>query len=308
MSLPSALDEPPQLLRAPLLETHAAATTPPRRTTTDDAAPPVSYQFPIPASYEEAAFAADLAIASSRVRNRFVAKVFALLLAQLLLIAAVALATPRRLASSPGMLLGSGLAALAVTLVLSCSESARRAHPFNLVLLGVFSWAQGLLVASATAGLGRRVVLDAVLVTALAVAALTAFALWRAAGGDGEDERGEGGGRAAASEDFAATEGMLLTALVCLLAVTSVRAFFPALFPRPVDLLVSGCGALMFCAYVSWDVERLVSGGGGQQLALGADDYVLAVLTIEVDVVNLFLYVLDLLRAVEGDGEGGDDR
>lgn len=311
VTLPSALDEPPQqqqqLLSAPLLapSPDAAAN-----------APPLSYQLP---AYDDAAannnaFASDLAVASARVRNRFVAKVFALLLAQLGVVAAVAFATPKHLAASPGLLTGSAIAALVIVLILSCSEAARRAHPVNVVLLAVFSACQGLLVASATAGVAGRVVLDAVLVTAVAVAGLTAFAFWRAEGkGLGEEEvevEAYGGGRArrrrsGGATDFAAIEGMLFTALMCLLIVTSARAFLPALFPKPVDLLISGCSALLFCAYVCWDVERLLSDGddGGGGLALGADDYVLAVLTIEVDVVNLFLYVLDLLRQVEGDGD-----
>lgn len=302
ISLPSALDPPP--LSAPLLAPADA----------DAAAAAAS-------ASAAAAFGADLAVASARVRNRFVAKVFALLLAQLLLVAAVALTVPRSLAASPALLAASGAASLSLALILSCSASARRAHPLNLVLLALFSAAQGLLAASATAGLGRRVVVDAVLVAALAVAALSAYAFWRAdaaaaaeAGGDGQ--RRPAGGR----DDFAATEGMLLTGLVLLLAATVGRALLPPpVAPRPVDLLISACGALLFCAYVCWDVERLLARGGGGEgggsgfggggggaaggAAFGPDDAVLAVLTIEVDILNLFFYVLDLLRAVEGDGE-----
>ena len=307
VALPSALDEPPQQLglSAPLL------TTPPFAAAAAALAPPPLSSFPD--ADAASPFAADLAVATARVRNQFVAKVFGLLLVQLLVVAAVALATPHRLAASPAMLAASGAGGLAIVLVLSCSEAARRAHPANVILLAAFSAAQGLLVASATGGLGSRVVLDAVLVTALAVAALCAFAFWRAERARAEEAAGAAGEAAAGGPskgaDFAATEGMLLAGLVCLLLVTGARAALPALFAsRPVDLLASACAALLFCAYVSWDVERLRTdgGGGGDDgrgggLSLGPDDVVLAVLTIEVDVINLFLYVLDLLRAVEGD-------
>lgn len=308
-TLPSALDEPPQQqqLSAPLLTPSslpaAAAALPPA-----SASAPALASFRLPAYDADPAspFAADLAVATARVRNQFVAKVFGLLLVQLLVVAAVALATPRRIAASPALLAGSSAGGLAIVLVLSCSEAARRAHPFNVILLAAFSAAQGLLVASATRGLGSRVVLDAVLATALAVAALCAFAFWRAEGARVEavaDEAASGGRRKGA--DFAATEGMLLAGLVCLLLVTGARVALPALFAsRPVDLLVSGCAALLFCAYISWDIERLLTDDGGRGLCLGPDDVVLAVLTIEVDVINLFLYVLDLLRAVEGGDDG----
>lgn len=253
--------------------------------------PPSSYYYPGRAidAAETNAFAGDLAVASARVRGRFVSKVFGLLLAQLLVVALIAAlvtsAAPYSLAASPALLGASAAASLSVMLVLSCSERARRAHPLNLALLCVFSAAQGLLVAAATAGLGSRVVADAVLVTALAVAAMAAYAFCTAS-----EER-----------DFAATDGMLLTALVCFSFVLVARTLLPrSWFPRPVDLLISACGALIFCAYVAFDLQLLVRGDHPCALS-SADDYVLAVLTIEVDVINLFLYVLDMVRAVEGD-------
>jgi len=238
-------------------------------------------------------FAADMAVASAAVRSRFVSKVFGLLLAQLALVAAAALglgtAAPA-LAASPALLGFAGAASLALALVLSCSERARRAHPLNSVLLCLFSAAQGALLAAATAGMRSRVVLDAVLVTAAAAGALCVYGLASARSG----------------RDFRAADGMLLTALVCFGAVLLARAFLPArLCPPTLDLLISACGALLFASYIAFDVQLLARGDHRTSLG-GPDDYVLAVLTIEVDLINLFSYVLELVQAAEGGG--GDER
>jgi len=289
--LPCALQEPapPPPLTAPLLGTAASA----------------------PYSFSPAAdaFAADMAVASAQVRAQFVAKVFALLLVQLAFVAGVALllsSSAPALAASPALLLASAVVAVATTLLLSCSERARRAHPLNLVLLGIFSCTQGCLVAAATAGMARRVVLDAVVLSALVVAALALYALVVAAKARDDDDND---GTGAHQREFTGTDGMLLAALLCLLAVTAARALLPNTrrgggSTTTVDLLISGCGALLFACYICHDVSLLAR--GDHRTAVGSpDDYVLAVLTIEVDVVNLLLYALDLLRAVEGGG--GDD-
>ena len=58
-------------------------------------------------------------------------------------------------------------------------------------------------------------------------------------------------------------------------------------------MVYSLVGALLFCGYILYDTSLIVH-------HFGPDDYVVAAVTLYLDIVNLFLMLLDMLRMLQG--------
>ena len=53
-------------------------------------------------------------------------------------------------------------------------------------------------------------------------------------------------------------------------------------------------GAIIFSFYIIYDTQ-LIIGGEHKKYQFDVDDYVFATITLYLDIINLFLYILDLL-------------
>jgi hypothetical protein len=91
--------------------------------------------------------------------------------------------------------------------------------------------------------------------------------------------------------DMTAAGGILLSALLALLLALVVSAFLPY---RPTDVIVSAIAALLFSAYVVYDVQLML--GGDHMFCLDPDEYVFATLSLYLDTLNILLYLLRLLQ------------
>lgn len=89
------------------------------------------------------------------------------------------------------------------------------------------------------------------------------------------------------------TKGGLLTGLLMALILTSVvAAFFPQV--KLLQLALSGGGALLFSCFLVVDIQMLMD---GKRVQVSPDDYVLGALSLYLDILNLFLYILNLVNA-----------
>eukprot|EP00879_Flechtneria_rotunda_P027905 GHRR01029952.1.p1 GENE.GHRR01029952.1~~GHRR01029952.1.p1 ORF type:complete len:221 (-),score=49.24 GHRR01029952.1:470-1132(-) len=219
------------------------------------------------------------------MRHAFLRKVLSLLTVQLLLTAAVAAplimhkSVRHFLHHNPWMF---GLAVILTTtvlLVMAWSESARRRHPTNALLLLLFTAAQGMLIGTASATYSTHVLLLGTLIAAVVSLALIAYASQTAV-------------------DFTASGGILYSALVVLLVVTLANWFLGF---KTLHLLIGGCGALVFGAYLVYDVQLLASGESCYQVS--ADEYVFAAMNVYTDVITLFMYILQVLTQLQGGEE-----
>ena len=57
--------------------------------------------------------------------------------------------------------------------------------------------------------------------------------------------------------------------------------------------LYAGMGAMLFSMYIVYDTQ-LIMGGKSRQFQYSLDDYCIAALNIYVDIIQLFLYLLQL--------------
>lgn len=219
------------------------------------------------------------------MRHAFLRKVLGLVTLQLLLTAAVALPImshkPVRqfLHANPWVFFLTLVVTITLLLVMACSEAARRRHPTNLLLLAAFTVAEGGMLGAASATYQTHALLLGLLITAAVSLALIAYASQTTA-------------------DFSASGGILFSSLVVLVVILLGEHFLGF---KTLHLLIGGCGALVFSAYLVYDVQLLAS--GDSSYSVSADEYVFGAINVYTDIISMFLHVLQVVSQMRGDTE-----
>uniref|UniRef100_G1Q1M5 Transmembrane BAX inhibitor motif containing 1 n=1 Tax=Myotis lucifugus TaxID=59463 RepID=G1Q1M5_MYOLU len=211
------------------------------------------------------------------IRRGFIVKVFLLLSAQLVLtgaIIAVFIFWPglkNWVHRSPWFTYSIFPAFFGVLIVLACCEDLRRQVPANYILLGLFTFLQGLMLGAVSVFYEVDEVLWAIGATALVTLSLTLFALQT-------------------KLDFTLLNGVLFVALVVLLIYGIILIFIRSYW---LHLLYAALGTVLFSLYLVMDVQLLV--GGSHHVKLDPEEYVFAALNIYLDIINLFIFILQLI-------------
>lgn len=155
---------------------------------------------------------------------------------------------------------------------LACSQDLRRRVPHNFILLGIFTLAEsttiGLLVAWSP-----NVALRAFIITAVLVFGLTLFAFQ-------------------SRFDFTVLNGFMFCALLIFTMVGFLLIFFPV---GRWNTIYAGFGVLIFSIYLLIDTQMLT--GGNHKYQISPEDYIFAALTIYLDIIQIFLYIMELLAS-----------
>lgn len=154
--------------------------------------------------------------------------------------------------------------------VLFCMHCAKHQYPQNYILLSAFTLLMSLDVGFVCAlfyeaGLGKLIV-EAFVLTAVIFVGLSAYTL-------------------ISGKDFSWCKSFLFSCLLILIFVGTVGFFFPGLVDNIVYPLL---GTLVFCGYIVFDTYRITK-------TFGYDDYIIAAIELYLDIINLFLYILQLL-------------
>ena len=90
-------------------------------------------------------------------------------------------------------------------------------------------------------------------------------------------------------EDFTTKWGILIVLLVAMLilGIVSIFAWSPFL-----DNLYCCLGVIVFGIYLVIDTQMII---GGRKMQLSMDDYVVGALILYIDIIQIFLYLLELL-------------
>ncbi|ESO06711.1 hypothetical protein HELRODRAFT_64141 [Helobdella robusta] len=158
---------------------------------------------------------------------------------------------------------------------LTCFESLRRTYPWNVVLLTFFVSASCMAGCSITFHSGDTVAL-AIGITTLVVFALTLFAFQT-------------------KIDFTVCNGVLFVAIIILM-VFGIMCIFIMNRVRHIilHLVYASLGAFLFCLYIVMDTQMII--GGSHKYAISPEEYVFAALTLYMDIINLFMYILMIAR------------
>ncbi|XP_076969718.1 protein lifeguard 2-like isoform X1 [Tamandua tetradactyla] len=227
---------------------------------------------------DESSTNATSPFSSASVRRAFIRKVFLLLSLQLIITGAIVSIFIFWEALKSWVLTNAWFtyalfpAFFVVLFLLACCGDLRRQVPANYILLGVFTLLQGLLLGTVSVFYNAEEVFWATGATALVTLALTLFALqtkW----------------------DFTLLNGVLFVFLFVLLLYGIILVFVRAYW---LHLLYAGLGTVIFSLYLVMDVQLMV-GGRHHHSDLDPEEYVFAALNIYLDIINLFLFVLQLI-------------
>ena len=159
---------------------------------------------------------------------------------------------------------------IAILLSMVCVPSLLRTVPTNYILLFVWTFCEGYMVATVAAFNPPEIVLTAAGLTALVSVALTVYAF-------------------TTKTDFTFLGGFLFVMTFIMLFWGILTLIFGFFFYTVYCVL----GVMLFSIYLIFDTQ-LILGKFGLQYSI--DDYILASINIYIDIIQLFLYILQLLR------------
>lgn len=164
---------------------------------------------------------------------------------------------------------------LIVGITLICFKSVARTSPTNYILLAIWTFCQGWMVATCSATYDPKSVMVAGVLTAGVTISLTYYAC-------------------TTKTDFTMCGGLLFAGSCIMLLMGIFFLIFgisTQKFPL-LNILYCGMGVFLYSIYLIYDTQ-LVMGKFGAEYKI--DDYVLAAMMIYIDIIQLFLYILQLL-------------
>lgn len=213
------------------------------------------------------------------VRRGFIRKVYSILMVQLsITLGFICLfvfhePTKRWVQHQPMLAIIAIVVVFGAMIALACCGDLRRKAPMNYILLLVFTVAEAFLLGVTSAQYDSIEVLMAVGITAAVCLALTLFALQT-------------------KYDFTMCGGVLLVCFVIIFIFGIVAIFVHS---RIVSLVYASLGALLFSVYLIYDTQLML--GGKHKYSISPEEYVFAALNLYVDIVNIFIYILQIIGA-----------
>eukprot|EP00435_Cladocopium_sp_Y103_P010759 s3143_g2.t2 len=230
-------------------------------------------------------------IEDTAIRHGFVRKVFSILLVQLVTTVLVGgvvmkMALPISKANpalTMALMMGSLVIAIACMCIFACCPRTMQETPTNYILLGAFTLAEAVLVGFISASYTQASVLIVLATTCVVVMGLILFACQT-------------------TYDITGFLPYVLVACLALFGfgmILTLSVFFGALTTsspvfQTMHLVYSICGVLIFSCFIVLDTQLIV-GGKHSKYRFGVDDYCMAAINLYMDIVQLFLYLLQLL-------------
>eukprot|EP00927_Polykrikos_kofoidii_P041167 TRINITY_DN3508_c0_g1_i1.p1 TRINITY_DN3508_c0_g1~~TRINITY_DN3508_c0_g1_i1.p1 ORF type:complete len:263 (-),score=33.72 TRINITY_DN3508_c0_g1_i1:24-812(-) len=228
------------------------------------------------------------------IRRGFIQKVYGIVCAQLILTVIVAgavmIAGKPVVQANPGLAITLTLASLVVSLammcVFTCCPDTMRRSPLNYVLLFLFTLAEACMIGFLSINYTKESVLIALVITLFVVAGLTILA-------------------ACTQVDFTGAGPYLCSGIMVLcgfgffmmissmLGLTSSPAF------KVLHLVYAAFGALLFSAFLVYDTQ-LIIGGAHRQHEFCIDDYAMAAISLYIDIIELFMFILQIIGKRDG--------
>jgi len=229
-----------------------------------------------------------LGIESTAVRHGFVQKVYGILGVQLLVTTVIGglvmnyAATASK--SNPSLVMGllvlSSVVTLGMMFVFICCPDTMRNSPTNYILLTAFTVAEAVLVGVISAQYTKESVMMVLAVTVLVVLGLTLFACQTK-----YDITG--------FAPYFVAFSMVMCGFGLVLWIASLCGAGGSPAFHGLRLVYAVCGALLFSGFIVFDTQMIV-GGKHTKYQFSIDDYCMAAINLYLDIVQLFLFLLEL--------------
>lgn len=218
------------------------------------------------------------------IRQAFVSKVFSLVGIQLLftsiVIALMVLNDESKSyfrTKGAGWMLLSMVVVIITLLILSCIESARRSTPLNFILLSLMTAAYSVVAGVMSCQYTTTVVLAAFAATAGSVLLLALFA------------------KTTSFDMTGCGTTLCLLGLAHMLVGLVVILLVPG---KTGHLLMAVSGAALVSLYLVFDLQLIM---GGRKCELSPEEYILAAVMLYTDIIQLFLYLLQIIGRISED-------
>jgi hypothetical protein len=215
-----------------------------------------------------------IGLGENQLRWGFIRKVYGILAAQILMTTAVSAVTVLYDPINDLLRGNSGLLLFLVFtpfILLWPLHVYQQKHPLNFVFLGLFTLSMSLTVGVTCANTEGRIVLEALILTSAVVSALTGYTFWASKKG----------------KDFSFLGPILFTSLFVLVLTGLIQMFFP--LGSTSVAIYSSISAIIFSGYIVYDTDNLIK-------RFTYDQYIWASVTLYLDVLNLFLAILRMLK------------
>ena len=209
------------------------------------------------------------------IRNGFISKVYGILAYQIVITALVVYfafissSFQELLLKSTSMYYLCIFVSFFCILLPLCSPNIYQKVPANYIILTIFTLSYGWLIAAVCCLYTFRSVMVAIFLTFVTVFSLSIYAL-------------------RTQKDFTVCGGTLFTCLVLLIFSTLISIFLP--IPLS-NLLFTYISLVLFSIYLIYDTQLLIGKG---ERKFSEDDYILAAINIYLDIIILFLKILQI--------------
>ncbi|XP_061779673.1 fas apoptotic inhibitory molecule 2b isoform X1 [Nerophis lumbriciformis] len=237
---------------------------------------PPSYQ-EATAGYEE--MQAQFSWDDQTIRRTFIRKVYAILMVQLFVtVAIVALFTfcaPARffIQTHPSLYMASYLTFFATYIALSCCGDLRRQVPWNIILLVVFTLSMAFMMGFVSSFYNTKSVVLCLGITAIVCFSVTVFSFQ-------------------SKVDITSCQGVLFSlCVVMLLCAIMLSIVVPFGYVPWLHAIYAVLGAILFTLFLAFDTQMLL---GNKRYAISPEEYVFATLSIYLDIIYLFSFLLQI--------------
>ncbi|XP_056590516.1 fas apoptotic inhibitory molecule 2b [Triplophysa dalaica] len=240
----------------------------------------------IPPSYEEAnagcpgyygggTFSWD----DIHIRQIFIRKVYSILMIQLCTtLAVIVLFTfyaPMRIyiQSHPVLYSMSNLLFLVTYILLACCGDLRRQFPWNLILLTIFTLSMACMLGFISSFYNTKSVVLCIGITALVCLCVTIFSFQ-------------------SKIDITSFQGLLfILCMVMFFCALVMGLVVPFGYVPWLHAVYASIGAVVFTMFLAFDTQLLM---GNKQYTISPEEYVFATLSLYLDIVYLFTFLLDI--------------
>ncbi|XP_016342171.1 protein lifeguard 3-like isoform X3 [Sinocyclocheilus anshuiensis] len=218
------------------------------------------------------------------VRHTFIRKVYLILGAQLLVTATiVAIFTFVEpvgvfVRKNPAIYWVSYAVYFVTHLVLVCCQGPRRRFPWNLILLAIFTLALSFMTGNIASYYSTKAVFLALGITVLVSVAVTVFCFQT-------------------KVDFTKCSGFFCVLGIVVFVTGIITAIVLSFKYIPwLHMLYAAIGAIAFTLFLAYHTQLLI---GNRKLSIGPEEYVFAALSLYVDIVQIFIFLLQIIGYAE---------
>ncbi|CEP12007.1 hypothetical protein [Parasitella parasitica] len=217
-----------------------------------------------------------VANSSKEVRLGFVRKVYSILAVQLLATTVLSSfyllndSAKSWVQSNQWMLIVSMIGTLGIMFALFWKA---RSYPLNYGLLAIFTMLEAHAVGTIVTFYNQKLVLQALIITLGVFIALTVFTLQ-------------------SKWDFTGLAPFLFAGIWILVIAGLVQMFFP--FSKGIQMAFAVGGVIIFSGYILFDTYLIFN-------KYSAEDYIIASVSLYLDIINLFLRILEILQLSSND-------